>query len=217
MLANHSSRTMTDSGGGSTVSGSGPGASPTAARDEFIVLQGTLKKLKTNKRRYFVLFREGHDQPSRLDYFENERKFRHKFAVPKRSIVLKSCFHIDQRRDTKHKFVISLYTKDDCFGLVMESDEDLRRWLRAMQELHSAQIAGDQTRKSFGEFLFVSFCCPTIRQRASGCAGVTRLFPPTVGVCGLLNHAVHFTYIRWAYIVFIFVHNIQENARSLLK
>lgn len=173
MLAN-TSRTMADSGGGggggTTVHGNAAVASPTAARDEFIVLQGTLKKLKTNKRRYFVLFREGHDQPSRLDYFENERKFRHKFGVPKRTIVLKSCFHIDQRRDTKHKFVISLYTKDDCFGLVMDSEEDLRRWLRAMQDLHNAQIAGDQTRKSFGEFCrYASECvCVPICQRPSG-------------------------------------------------
>lgn len=120
----------------------------------YIVLQGTLKKLKTNKRRYFVLFRESPDQQSRLDYYENEKKFRHKYAVPKRSIVLKSCFHIDQRRDTKHKYVISLYTKDDCFGLVMDSEADMLRWMQAMRELHSDQFKGDKTRPSFGEFEF---------------------------------------------------------------
>lgn len=125
----------------------------TAARDAYIVLQGNLKKLKTNKRRYFVLFRESADQQSRLDYFESEKKFRNKYAVPKRSIVLKSCFHIDQRRDTKHKYVISLYTKDDCFGLVMDSEEDMGRWLNAMKELHSDQFKGDKDRQNFGEFL----------------------------------------------------------------
>lgn len=140
--------TMSSKAPSEAASATGSG---TVARDAFIVLQGNLKKLKTNKRRYFVLFRESPDQQSRLDYFENEKKFRHKYAVPKRSIVLKSCFHIDQRRDTKHKYVISLYTKDDCFGLVMESEAEMGRWMRAMQELHSDQFKGDKTFARFGE------------------------------------------------------------------
>lgn len=132
------------------VGGGGSTSSSTSNLSEFIALQGFLKKLKTTKRRYFVLFREGGDLPARLDYFESERKFRNKPAEPKRSIALKACFHIDQRRDTKHRFVIGLYTKDDCFGLVMESQEELRRWLDAMHELHGAQC-GDQKCTNFGK------------------------------------------------------------------
>lgn len=128
------------------------------ARDKYVVLHGYLKKLKTGRRRYFVLFRDGPDQSARLDYFETEKKFKSRFSQPKRSIVLKSCFHINRRLDTKHRFVVALYTKDDCFCLVMDSDVKMTQWLKAMTDLHRDETEGDKSRTTFGECTICLFC-----------------------------------------------------------
>lgn len=120
--------------------------------DKYIVLQGYLKKMKTMKKKYFALFSDSVEKSARLEYYDNEKKFKTRFGHPKRSIVLKSCFHINKRVDTKHKYVISLYTKDDCFCVVLESEMDLNRWLKALQLLHhSEESEGDKPRTSFGE------------------------------------------------------------------
>ena len=45
-----------------------------------------------------------------------------------RSIVIKSCFNINRRTDCKHKFVVALYTNEDCFPIAFESEDELLRW-----------------------------------------------------------------------------------------
>lgn len=126
--------------------------------DKYIVLQGYLKKLKTMRKKYFVLFCDSVEKSARLEYYDNEKKFKTRFGQPKRSIVLKSCFHINRRLDTKHKYVVSLYTKDDCFCVVLESEADMTRWLSKLQSLHRTEEAeGDKPRTSFGKCFFVFF------------------------------------------------------------
>ena len=117
-----------------------------------VVLQGYLKKLKTMKKKYFVLLSDVAEKSARLEYYDSEKKFRSRFGHPKRSIVLKSCFHISRRLDTKQKFVIALYTKDDSFCIVMENDIDLIKWLKALLSLHRVEEAEvDLPRTNFGE------------------------------------------------------------------
>lgn len=120
-----------------------------------VVLQGYLKKLKTMKKKYFVLLNDNSDKPARLEYYDSEKKFRTRFGHPKRSIILKSCFHISRRLDTKQKFVIALYTKDDSFCLVLETENDLNKWLKALLALHRIDDAEvDAPRTNFGKLNF---------------------------------------------------------------
>ncbi|XP_031354400.1 insulin receptor substrate 1-like isoform X5 [Photinus pyralis] len=107
-----------------------------------VVRAGYLKKLKTFKKKYFVLRAEGPESSARLEYYDSEKKFNNGLP-PKRSIPLKTCFNINKRVDTKHKHVIALYTKDDCFCLVLESEDELEAWLKALLSLQHGEEAAD--------------------------------------------------------------------------
>lgn len=132
------------------------GVSPTPDKMG-IVLQGYLKKLKTMKKKYFVLHSDGADKSARLEYYDSEKKFRSRNGHPKRCIVLKSCFHISRRIDTKQKFVIALYTKDDSFCIVMENEVELNRWLKVLQTLHRIEEEFDLPRTNFGMLILYDF------------------------------------------------------------
>lgn len=99
---------------------------------------GILRKLKTMKKKYFVLRSESESCPARLEYYDSEKKYR-AGATPKRSICIKTCFNINRKVDAKQKLVIALYTKDDCFSVVADNETDLEEWLNAMLEL---QLSG---------------------------------------------------------------------------
>lgn len=144
-----SSLSKTPSSSSATVAA----AAAAAAADKLgVCLQGYLKKLKTMKKKYFVLVANNGEKPARLEYYDSEKKFRARFGHPKRSIVLKSCFHISQRLDTKQKFVIALYTRDDSFCIVMENEYDMAKWLSALQTLRAHEESEvDLPRTTFGK------------------------------------------------------------------
>eukprot|EP00099_Drosophila_melanogaster_P004147 NP_001188772.1 chico, isoform B [Drosophila melanogaster] len=96
--------------------------------DDGMALSGYLKKLKTMKKKFFVLYEETSTSAARLEYYDTEKKFLQR-AEPKRVIYLKNCFNINRRLDTKHRFVIVLSSRDGGFGIVLENENDLRKWL----------------------------------------------------------------------------------------
>ncbi|KAI8042600.1 insulin receptor substrate 1 [Drosophila gunungcola] len=96
--------------------------------DDGMVLSGYHKKLKTMKKKFFVLYEETCNSSARLEYYDTEKKFLQR-AEPKRVIYLKNCFNINRRLDTKHRFVIVLSSREGGFGIVLESENDLRKWL----------------------------------------------------------------------------------------
>ncbi|XP_039502637.1 insulin receptor substrate 1 isoform X1 [Drosophila santomea] len=96
--------------------------------DDGMALSGYLKKLKTMKKKFFVLYEETSHSAARLEYYDSEKKFLQR-ADPKRVIYLKNCFNINRRLDTKHRFVIVLSSRDGGFGIVLENENDLRKWL----------------------------------------------------------------------------------------
>lgn len=139
----------------SSKSSSSSSTATTTADKLGVVLQGYLKKQKTMKKKYFVLVSDNGEKPARLEYYDSEKKFRSRFGHPKRSIVLKSCFHISQRLDTKQKFVIALYTREDSFCIVMENETEMSRWLKALQTLHrNDESEVDLPRTTFGKLCF---------------------------------------------------------------
>ncbi|XP_071628930.1 uncharacterized protein Chico isoform X2 [Temnothorax longispinosus] len=126
-------------------SGRGP-ASPSGGP---VIRCGHLKKLKTMKKKYFVLRGESPGSFACLEYYDSKKKFENR-QPPKRSILLHSCFNINKRGDTKHKHVIALYTKDECFCLILDNEKELDEWLKAMLRLQSGDVPdGEQPRPTF--------------------------------------------------------------------
>eukprot|EP00057_Strongylocentrotus_purpuratus_P014742 XP_011669216.1 PREDICTED: insulin receptor substrate 1 [Strongylocentrotus purpuratus] len=98
---------------------------------------GYLRKLKTMRKKYFVLRSESITGPSRLEYYDNEKKFR-LGGEAKRTVPLSACFNINKKSDAKHKHAIALYTRDDCFSLVADDEESKQEWLRVLLEQQRA-------------------------------------------------------------------------------
>lgn len=120
--------------------------------DDGMVLSGYHKKLKTMKKKFFVLYEETSINQARLEYYDTEKKFLQR-AEPKRVIYLKDCFNINRRLDTKHRFVIVLSSREGGFGIVLESENDLRKWLDKLLLLQRniANVNG-QVYSAYGMF-----------------------------------------------------------------
>ncbi|XP_033150576.1 insulin receptor substrate 1 isoform X2 [Drosophila busckii] len=103
----------------------------TSTMDNSCVLRGYHKKLKTMKKKFFVLYKETATSPARLEYYDTEKKFMHG-AGPKRIILLKKCFNINRRFDTKHKYVLGLSSREGGFGIVLNTETDLKKWLDSL-------------------------------------------------------------------------------------
>ncbi|XP_078383763.1 uncharacterized protein LOC144666235 isoform X2 [Oculina patagonica] len=100
--------------------------------DGDIVKEGHLRRLKTQKKRFFVLRSSPRKGKSRLEYYESEKKFRLK-GSPKRVIYLANCLTIAKKEDSKHKSVFVLYTREDKFGLIADSEDELNSWLKSLK------------------------------------------------------------------------------------
>ncbi|XP_042213938.1 insulin receptor substrate 1-like [Homarus americanus] len=115
-----------------------------SSNKEDIVKKGYLKKLKTMKKKFFVLRREtGAENPARLEYYDNERKF-NAGVQPKKPIVLNTCFSINRKKDPKHSHVIALYTNHDPVCMAAESEAELNEWLGFLHHhMHQAVSGAD--------------------------------------------------------------------------
>lgn len=131
------------------------GPSTWGTADGGVVRSGYLKKLKTSRKKWFVLRGDTRESPARLDYYDSEKKFL-AGVRPKRSIMLKTCFNINRRTDTKYKHVIALYTKVDCFCVVLDSEEELDAWLKPMLSFqHGEDVCdGEILKPTFGELYY---------------------------------------------------------------
>lgn len=98
---------------------------------------GYLRKQKSMHRRFFVLRAASEQGPARLEYYENEKKFRSKSPVPKKAVNLDSCFNINKRADSKNKHMIVLYTRGESFAIAADTEEVQNEWYQAMLDLQS--------------------------------------------------------------------------------
>ncbi|KAG9338221.1 hypothetical protein JZ751_026974 [Albula glossodonta] len=104
---------------------------------------GYLRKQKHGHKRFFVLRCRSHAGPSRLEYYDSEKKFRNSLrtaaagaaCLPKRVIYLYQCFTVNKRADAKNKYLIALYTKDEYFAMVAESEQEQTDWYLALSDL----------------------------------------------------------------------------------
>lgn len=141
-----------------------PAASSSAASNSNVYVAGTsevvddirkcgyLRKQKHGHKRFFVLRAASHLGPSRLEYYDSEKKFRSSLrsaaaaaasggpvapSPPKRVIYLYQCFTVNKRADSKNKHLIALYTKDEYFAIVAENEQEQEDWYVAVSELMS--------------------------------------------------------------------------------
>nr|XP_050026814.1 insulin receptor substrate 2-A-like isoform X2 [Dermacentor andersoni]XP_054922204.1 insulin receptor substrate 2-A-like isoform X2 [Dermacentor andersoni]XP_054922205.1 insulin receptor substrate 2-A-like isoform X2 [Dermacentor andersoni] len=116
---------------------------------------GYLRKLKTMKKKFFVMRKESEAGPARLECYDSEKKWK-AGVLPKRTVVLRSCFNINRRADAKQRHVLALYTRDDSFALVAENEAELDEWLTEMLRLQhgSSDVDGDARPKPLFEHVW---------------------------------------------------------------
>ncbi|XP_067898592.1 insulin receptor substrate 1-B isoform X1 [Heterodontus francisci] len=112
-------------------------SSPSAESFSDVRKVGYLRKPKSMHRRFFVLRAPSELGPARLEYYENEKKWRHKAGAPKRSVHLESCFNINKRADSKNKYLVALYTRDEYFAVAADCESEQESWYQALLELHN--------------------------------------------------------------------------------
>ncbi|ETE56416.1 Insulin receptor substrate 1, partial [Ophiophagus hannah] len=113
-----------------------PGSNPPFLAD--VRLCGYLRKQKSRRRRYFVLRCGGEQGPPRLEYYENEKKFRAGGPLgsrPKKTLPLGGMLTINKRADARHQHLIVLCGREGTFGVAAESAEQQQTWYLALMEL----------------------------------------------------------------------------------
>ncbi|KAH3711280.1 hypothetical protein DPMN_070784, partial [Dreissena polymorpha] len=118
-----------------------------------IVKQGTLKKLKTMKKKYFALRATSSSGPSRLDYHDNEKKFRANQA-PKRSIHLRTCFNINKKIDCKHKHALSIYLGSECFTVIADSELEQESWVDRLLEYQNEYLEDGEAPRPHYDYVW---------------------------------------------------------------
>lgn len=135
-------------------SGSRDGAGGLSREEPPVVRAAAFKKLKSSRKKWFVLLGPTSTEPARLEYYDNERKWRAR-APPKRSIVLEKCFNINRKQDTRNarnKIVIALYTLDDCVNIVFELENELEDWLDQLLTLQQGKSGNIDGKKPVPNF-----------------------------------------------------------------
>ncbi|CAM4672608.1 unnamed protein product [Leuciscus chuanchicus] len=123
---------------------------------------GYLRKQKHGHKRFFVLRGASNLGPSRLEYYDSEKKFRNALKAAasgvtcpaKRVIYLSQCFTVNKRADAKNKYLIALYTKDEYFAVVAESEQEQEEWYLSLTELMTegkkGQLDNDELDDGYG-------------------------------------------------------------------
>ncbi|XP_053321037.1 insulin receptor substrate 1-like [Spea bombifrons] len=104
---------------------------------EDVKKSGYLRKQKSMRRRFFVLRGGGSRAPARLEYYENEKKFRlvEGSGGPRGTLNLEETIGVNKRADAKRKHLLVLYTRDGGLTVSAEGEEEQEEWYGAIMEL----------------------------------------------------------------------------------
>ncbi|KAM8972711.1 insulin receptor substrate 1-like [Pelodytes ibericus] len=104
---------------------------------EEVKKSGYLRKQKSMRRRFFVLRGAGSHGPARLEYYDNEKKFRlaEGSGGPRGVLHLEEVFGVNKRADAKRKHLLVLYTRDGGLTVSAEGDEEQDDWYRSIMEI----------------------------------------------------------------------------------
>ncbi|XP_072255346.1 insulin receptor substrate 1-like [Pyxicephalus adspersus] len=100
---------------------------------------GYLRKQKSMRKRYFVLRGPGPRGPARLEYYENEKKFRlvDGSSGPRGTVNLEEAFGVNKRADAKRRHLLVLYTRDSGLCVSADGEEEQEAWYQAILELQA--------------------------------------------------------------------------------
>ncbi|KAM9312409.1 insulin receptor substrate 1-like [Gastrophryne carolinensis] len=106
---------------------------------EDIKKAGYLRKQKSMRKRYFVLRAPGERGPARLEYYENEKRFRlAEGSGGARGLVnLEEAFGVNKRADAKRRHLLVLYTRDSGLCVSADGEEEQEAWYQAIVELQA--------------------------------------------------------------------------------
>ncbi|KAL3888470.1 hypothetical protein ACJMK2_000861 [Sinanodonta woodiana] len=156
---------------------------------------GYLKKLKTMKKKFFVLRSTSSSGPARFEYFDSEKKFTAN-QLPKRSIPLHQCFNINKKTDSRHKFAVVLFTKEDSFSFITDNEVEQETWLNLLLEYQNEYLlmTKEQPRPHF-EIVWQGL----IKQKSSKCLNLSGHYR----LC-LSNKEVSLARVNWDKIEYTF-------------
>lgn len=109
------------------------------------------------KKKFFILRATSSSGPARLDYFDNEKKFKTGHP-PKKSYHLHTVFNINKRTDSKHKFGIAIFLPSECFSVLADSLEEQEDWMNKMLEYQNEYLPQDEEpRPHYGKWFCLLF------------------------------------------------------------
>jgi hypothetical protein len=98
---------------------------------------GFMKKMKTMKRKFFVLTKE-QDGTVWLDYYDNVKRYEASNRIrSKKAISITDCFSINQRpvcADKNKQHAINVFTAENCFSLVLDDESQLSEWMDELRK-----------------------------------------------------------------------------------
>ena len=103
--------------------------------------------LQKMSKKFFVLHSTSSSGPARFDYYDNEKKFKGN-NPPKKSIHLHTCFNINKKVDSKHKFGISIFLGTECFAVAAESEPDQDDWLGLLLKFQNEYLLDGEAPKT---------------------------------------------------------------------
>ena len=101
------------------------------------------------KMKYFVLRSTSSSGPARLEYYDSQKRY-NSGLPPKRSIHLHTCFNINCKADIRYKYIIVIFTKEDCFEVMCSNEKEQNNWLSTMLHYHNEYIADGDHREHYG-------------------------------------------------------------------
>eukprot|EP00112_Aurelia_sp_Birch-Aquarium-sp1_P003405 Seg138.4 transcript_id=Seg138.4/GoldUCD/mRNA.D3Y31 product="Insulin receptor substrate 1" protein_id=Seg138.4/GoldUCD/D3Y31 len=111
-----------------------------SSRENDVIHLGSLRKLKNNKIRFFVLHAASKDGRARLESYQSEKKFKDS-STPNRTIFMSDIFSIDKIKDTANDFTFAIYLKDEKLGLIAKFPDDRDSWIEALDFAKKQQMA----------------------------------------------------------------------------
>ncbi|OCT90907.1 insulin receptor substrate 1 [Xenopus laevis] len=104
---------------------------------------GYLRKQKSMRKRFFVLRSPGSRGPGRLEYYENEKKFRlaEGSGGPRGTLNLEEAFSVNKRSDAKRRHLLVIYTRDGGLGMSADGEEEQEEWYQAILEVQAQGLA----------------------------------------------------------------------------
>ena len=109
------------------------------------------------KKKFFVLRSTSSSGPARLEYHDNEKKYKSGLQ-PKKVIELHTCFNVNKKSDTRSKHAIAMYLNDgSSFSVIADNVAEQESWLSILLEYQNEYYTdgtGNSPVQCFGRYSY---------------------------------------------------------------